>query len=325
MRRLKVLFLPHPLEQVNNDWGRDLVASIDPHHDLRIFDRTKDPEPQFENIEAVVDMGGNLEKELAPIAANAGVKYIHASTNGLDHVEVSAILNSGMTLTHAPGELSSVSLAEGAMMFILMLAHRYGDARENFAQGKIFLPMGIEVQGRKLAIVGFGNSGQQLAKRAKAFGMEVMGIDVRPIEQEVIDEIKPDFLGGSADLDRVISECDFLSVHLHLTDETRHIIDARRIGLMKPTAFIVNVARGGLIDEDALYQALLDKRIGGAGLDAFAEEPPEFELPVYQLPNVFVQPHTVSGTDGTSRKRAVFALENLNRYAQGEELHAQVT
>ena len=325
MRRLKVLFLPHPLEQVNNDWGRDLVASIDPHHDLRIFDRTKDPEPQFENIEAVVDMGGNIEKELAPIAAKAGVKYIHASTNGLDHVEVSAILNSGMTLTHAPGELSSVSLAEGAMMFILMLAHRYGDARENFAQGKIFLPMGIEVQGRKLAIVGFGNSGQQLAKRAKAFGMEVMGIDVRPIEQEVIDEIKPDFLGGSADLDRVISECDFLSVHLHLTDETRHIIDARRIGLMKPTAFIVNVARGGLIDEDALYQALLDKRIGGAGLDAFAEEPPEFELPLYQLPNVFVQPHTVSGTDGTSRKRAVFALENLNRYARGEELHAQVT
>ena len=325
MRRLKVLFLPHPLEQVNNDWGMDLVTSIDPHHDLRIFDRTKAPEPQFENIEAVVDMGGNLEKELAPIAANAGVKYIHASTNGLDHVEVSAILNSGMTLTHAPGELSSVSLAEGAMMFILMLAHRYGDARENFAQGKIFLPMGIEVQGRKLAIVGFGNSGQQLAKRAKAFGMEVMGIDVRPIEQEVIDEIKPDFLGGSADLDRVISECDFLSVHLHLTDETRHIIDARRIGLMKPTTFIVNVARGGLIDEDALYQALLDKRIGGAGLDAFAEEPPDFELPVYQLPNVFVQPHTVSGTDGTSRKRAVFALENLNRYAQGEELHAQVT
>ena len=325
MRRLKVLFLPHPLEEVNNDWGSDLITAIDPHHDLSIFDRTKAPEPQFENIEAVVDMGGNIEKELAPIAANAGVKYIHASTNGLDHVEVSAILNSGMTLTHAPGELSSVSLAEGAMMFILMLAHRYGDARENFAQGKIFLPMGIEVQGRKLAIVGFGNSGQQLAKRAKAFGMEVMGIDVRPIEQEVIDEIKPDFLGGSADLDRVISECDFLSVHLHLTDETRHIIDARRIGLMKPTAFIVNVARGGLIDEDALYQALLDKRIGGAGLDAFAEEPPEFELPVYQLPNVFVQPHTVSGTDGTSRKRGVFALENLNRYARGEELHAQVT
>ena len=324
MRRLKVLFLPHPLEEVNNNWGMDLITAIDPHHDLRIFDSSKASEPQFENIEAVVDMGGNIGKELAQIAANAGVKYLHASTNGLDHVEVSAILESGMTLTHCPGELSSVSLAEGAMMFILMLAHRYGDARENFAKGKIFFPMGMEILGRKLAIVGFGNSGQQLAKRAKAFGMEIMGIDVRSIEQKVLDEIQPDFLGGPEDLDRVLSECDFLSVHLHLTDETRHIIDERRIGLMKPSSFVVNVARGGLIDEDALYKALLDNKLAGAGLDAFAEEPPKFELPVYQLPNVFVQPHTVSGTDGTSRKRAVFALENLNRYASDQKLHAQV-
>ena len=324
MRRLKVLFLPHPLEEVNNHWGRDLITAIDPHHDLSIFDSSNAPEPQFENIEAVVDMGGNIGKELAQVAANAGVKYLHASTNGLDHVEVSAILESGMALTHCPGELSSVSLAEGAMMFILMLAHRYGDARENFARGKIFFPMGMEILGRKLAIVGFGNSGQQLAKRAKAFGMEIMGIDVRSIEQEVLDEIQPDFLGGPEDLDHVLSECDFLSVHLHLTDETRHIIDARRIGLMKPSSFVVNVARGGLIDEDALYKALLDNKLAGAGLDAFAEEPPKFELPVYQLPNVFVQPHTVSGTDGTSRKRAVFALENLNRYASDQKLHAQV-
>ncbi len=93
---------------------------------------------------------------------------------------------------------------------------------------------------------------------------------------------------------------------------------------MKPSSFVVNVARGGLIDEDALYKALLDNKLAGAGLDAFAEEPPKFELPVYQLPNVFVQPHTVSGTDGTSRKRAVFALENLNRYASDQKLHAQV-
>ena len=104
MRRLKVLFLPHPLEEVNNNWGMDLITAIDPHHDLRIFDSSKASEPQFENIEAVVDMGGNIGKELAQVAANAGVKYLHASTNGLDHVEVSAILESGMTLPHCPGE-----------------------------------------------------------------------------------------------------------------------------------------------------------------------------------------------------------------------------
>ena len=105
---------------------------------------------------------------------------------------------------------------------------------------------------------------------------------------------------------------------------TRHIIDARRLGLMKPTACVINVARGGLIDEEALYQALLDNRRGEAGLDVFADEPPDPTNPVYQLPNVFVTPHTGGSTDGTSRKRASFAADNLDRYARGEEIAARV-
>jgi D-3-phosphoglycerate dehydrogenase len=118
--------------------------------------------------------------------------------------------------------------------------------------------------------------------------------------------------------------CDFISVHLHLTAKTRHIIDERRIELMKPTACIINVARGDLIDEEALHQALMEGRIGGAGLDAFAQEPPDITLPVYQLPNVCVTPHTAGSTDGTSRKRALFAAENLDRYARGEAVLARV-
>ena len=147
------------------------------------------------------------------------------------------------------------------------------------------------MEGRTLGIIGFGVSGQELARRAKAFRMRIMGIDVRPIEQEILDEIQLDFLGGADDTDRVIAESDFLSVHLHLTQKTRHIIDARRIGLMKPTAYLINVARGGLVDESALYEALMEGRIGGAGLDAFAQEPPEHSLPVYQLLDVCVTPH----------------------------------
>ena len=87
---------------------------------------------------------------------------------------------------------------------------------------------------------------------------------------------------------------------------------------------MINVARGGLIDEDALYDALKDKKIAGAGLDAFVKEPPEFDLPVYKLPNVIVQPHTVAGTDGTMRKRADFAVENLKRYSDGKDLEGQI-
>ena len=324
MRRLNVLYLPHPVEEVNGDWGGIIVSEIGEIHAVRVFDRAKAAEPQFQEIEAIVDLGGNITGEWVDVAAKAGVKYIQAQTNGLDHVEVDKIRASGMMLGHCPGNLSSVSLAEGAMMFILMLAHRYGDSRNNFDAGKFFFPKGMEVEGRTLGIVGFGASGQQLARRAKAFDMRILGIDVRPIEQEVLDAIQPDFLGGPDDLDRVVAESDFLSVNLHLTDETRHILDARRIGLMKPTAFVVNVARGELIDEEALYEALLNNRIGGAGLDAFAQEPADASHPVYQLPNVFVQPHSVASTDGTSRKRTEFAMENLARYARGEEIEARV-
>ena len=209
-------------------------------------------------------------------------------------------------------------------MFILMLAHDYGNATNQFYAGTVFSANGLEVEGRTLTIVGFGASGQQLARRAKAFGMKINAIDVRPIEQEILDEIQPDFLGGSQDLDAAIEDCDFLSVHLHLTEDTKHIIDRPRIALLKATSYVINVARGGLIDEDALYDALRDNKIAGAGLDAFAKEPPEFDLPVYKLPNVIVQPHTVAGTDGTMRKRADFAVENLRKYAEGKEIEGRI-
>ena len=103
----------------------------------------------------------------------------------------------------------------------------------------------------------------------------------------------------------MLAESDYLSLHLHLTPETRHTIDARRIGLMKETACLINVARGALVDEDALYEALVEGRLSGAGLDVFAQEPPAtLRPPVFQLPNVFAMPHTAGSTDGTSRKRA---------------------
>ena len=324
MRRLKVLYLPHPAEGVNVDWGNDLITAISAHHDLRVFDRQQPPEPQFQGVEAIVDLGGNITGEYLALAAKAGVGFLQAQTNGLDHVDVAGIRASGLTLAHCPGAPSSVALAESAMMFILMLAHRYGEGLINFAERKFFFPIGMELIDRTLGIIGFGASGQHLARRAKPFGLKINAIDIREIEPEILDEIQPEFLGGPSDLDRVIAESDFLSVHLHLTDDTHHIIDARRIGLLKPTACVINVARGGLIDEEALYEALLHKRIGGAGLDAFAQEPVDPTRPVYALPNVCVTPHTAGSTDGTSRKRAAFAAENLNRYARGEKLGALV-
>ena len=323
MSKLKVSYLPHPIISVE-ERHQYLPEILLREFDTEIFDRSKDALSQLKGREVIVDLGGNIEPELVDVAAEAGIKYVQVQTNGLDHVEVERIIEKGMILAHCPGHLSSVSLAEGAMMFILMLAHDYGNATNQFYAGTVFSANGLEVEGRTLTIVGFGASGQQLARRAKAFGMKINAIDVRPIEQEILDEIQPDFLGGSQDLDAAIEDCDFLSVHLHLTEDTRHIINKKRIALLRRTSYVINVARGGLIDEDALYDALRDNKIAGAGLDAFAKEPPEFDLPVYKLPNVIVQPHTVAGTDGTMRKRADFAVENLRKYAEGKEIEGRI-
>ncbi|MBU6336114.1 MAG: phosphoglycerate dehydrogenase, partial [Chloroflexi bacterium] len=179
--------------------------------------------------------------------------------------------------------------------------------------------LGLELVGKVLGIIGFGASGQELARRAKSFGMRIHAVDVRPIEPAVLAELQPEFLGTPDDVDALLRACDFLSVHLHLTPDTRHFIDARRIALLKPTSYVINVARGALIDEDALYAALEAGQLAGAGLDVFAHEPPDPDLPVYRRSNVVVTPHTAGSTDGTARRRAGVALENLNRIARGEE------
>ena len=323
-RKLNVSFLAHPIESLSTPWSTDVIEAVEKRHDLSIMDQDQPAEAQLQDVEVIVDLGGNISDEMTRAAGAAGVKFIQAQTNGLDHVNLDAIRSAGIMLAHCPGELSSVALAESAMMFILMLANRWGESEQNFAKGKIFYPTGMELVGRKLAIVGFGASGQQLARRARPFGMQIMAIDIRDIEQDVLDEIQPEFLGGPDDLDGVVAECDFLSVHLHLTEETHHTIDARRIGLMKPTAHIINVARGALIDEEALYESLREGRIGGAGLDVFAQEPPDFTRPVFQLPNVLATPHVGGSSDGTSRKRAQFAADNLDRYARGEPILGRV-
>ena len=208
------------------------------------------------------------------------------------------------------------------MAFMLMISRRRNEAMATFARAESNRPMGENLEGKVLGLVGFGASAQALAVRARAFDMRVFAVDIREIETEVVERTGPEFLGTPEDLDYVIGESDFVSLHLHVNESTRHTIDARRIGLMKPSAAIINVARGALVDEEALYAALLEGRIGGAGLDVFAQEPPDPTLPVYKLPNVYVTPHVGGTSVNTSRGRAAAMAENVDRVATGlEPLH----
>ncbi|MCZ6677962.1 MAG: NAD(P)-dependent oxidoreductase [Candidatus Poribacteria bacterium] len=316
MRRLKVLLLP--LKGHLHPWCDNVIEAVGARHDLAVFDDTQPLAPQFDGVEVVIDHGGSVgTRPMMDAARDARLWQILGT--GFDHFDLDYIRNKGIPVANCPGQFSSVALAETAMMFILMLVHQYRQSAANFQSGVLYEPMGRELKDLKLAIIGFGASGQELGRRAKAFGMRILAIDVRTIEPEILEEIQPEFMGTPADLDRVVADSDFLSLHLHLNAETRHIIDARRLALMKPTACLINVARGELVEESALYQALIDGKLGGAGIDVFAQEPPNPKAPVFELPNVIATPHIAGVTYETSRRRAACAAENVDRIAQGLE------
>ena len=318
--KINVLFILEPVKDwMYKPWVVDAEAAIGKNHNFRLLDYTKPIPPQFDGIDVVVDHGGSGGTHEMADAAAGKVKLWQVLGTGMDHFDVAYWKSKKIPVSNCPGQFSAVALAECAMMYMLMLSHRFHDSQEKLRARLPGQPLHSELENLKLGIVGFGASGRELARRALPFGMQISAIDVRDVPDAERREFNLQFVGKPADLDKVCSDSDFLSLHLHLNEETRHTIDARRIGLMKPTACIINVARGALVDEAAMAQALLEGRLGGAGLDAFSEEPPDPNLPIFSLPNVVATPHYSGGTTGTSKRRAQCALENVERIAAGLE------
>ena len=318
-KRLGVLFLPLPNEpNLFKPWGEDVVAAIGGRHDLRVFDHQRPLAPQFEGVEVVIDHGGSAgTREMVDAATSVRLWQILGT--GLDHFDLDYWRSKKVPVANCPGPFSAVALAECAMMFILMLTRKFPASQANLKAGQFHEPVGMELDGLSLGIVGFGASGQELARRALPFGLKVSAIDIRDVGADEARAFGLQFAGKPADLDRVLAGSDILSLHLHLNPETRAILGARRLALMKPTAFLINVARGALVDEAALVQALAAGRLAGAGLDVFGQEPPDPSSPIFNLPNVIATPHIAGVTDGTSRKRARCAADNVDRIAAGLE------
>lgn len=318
--RLTVLFLPHPLgPSMFKPSGDDVVAAVGDRHNLHILDYDKPIAPQFDGVDVVIDHGGSAGTREMADAASGVVRLWQILGTGFDHFDLEYWRSKNLPVANCPGVFSAVALAECAIMFMLMLARQYPVTQTNLKQGELYRPVGMELDGLKLGIVGFGASGIELARRAAPFGLKMSVIDIRDVGADEVSEFGLEFVGKPKDLDSIIATSDFLSLHLHLNDETRHTIDARRLDLMKSTAFLINVARGALVDEAALIEALSEKRIAGAGLDVFGQEPPDLDSVIFSLPNVISTPHISGATDGTSRKRAGAAAENVDRIAAGLE------
>jgi len=300
-------------------WLTDFQAAADGAVDYAVFDPDRPLADQLAGVKVVVDQGGHATKEQIDAGASAGVRLWQVLGTGVDHTEVEHILSRGITLANTPGQFSAVALAEHALMLILCLAKNLRESEANTRIGRMYQPVNDELGGLLLGIVGLGASGRELAVRARALGMRIQAVDVAPVPDEVLTELGVERFTGLDGLDELLASSDYVSLHVPLTDDTRHLIDGRRLRLLKPTAAFVNVARGRIVDEDALADALRERRIRGAGIDVFGQEPLEPDNRLLQLDNVVATPHTAGVTRGTSRRRSAVCVENAQRVLRGEE------
>jgi D-3-phosphoglycerate dehydrogenase len=171
---------------------------------------------------------------------------------------------------------------------------------------------GTELAGKTLGIIGFGNIGARVALRARAFEMEFMAYDPYIPETYITAT-----LGKSATLDELLRESDYVTIHCPSTEETRGMIGARELALMKPTAMLLNLARGSIIEEQALYEALCDSKIAAAAIDAMAQEPPDSNHPLFTLPNILLSPHIGGSTREASNRSEWGAAQEVVRVLQG--------
>ena len=178
------------------------------------------------------------------------------------------------------------------------------------------LLLGRDVHGATLGIVGFGRIGREVARRAQGFGMRILYADTHRASRE-----EETALGATwVDLDRLLAEADFVSLHVNLTADTRHLIDAAALAKMKPGAILVNTSRGPVVDGDALVEALRSGHLFGAGLDVTEPEPLPVDHPLNGLPNCLVVPHIASASEATRARMAEMAARNLLAGLRGEPL-----
>jgi D-3-phosphoglycerate dehydrogenase len=317
---MRVLFL-RTRQELHHSFDT-LKAVMNGNHVIEALDPDAPVCGQFAGVDVVVDPGGAVgTREMIDAAQAAGVKLWQVTTNGLDHVDVEYFLENDVPLASCPGPSSAVPLAEHAIWLILCFAKQLGVNRTSEWSRSI----NEELNGKTLGIVGLGASGRELARLAGPFGMRILAFDAMPQSVEVLEELNIQCVGGPDGLEALLRESDFVSLHLPLTRETRHIIDRPALASMKRTAVVVNVARGALIEEEALIEALDAGSLKGAALDVFETEPLPADHPFHRMSNVMTTPHMAGFTTGTWRRRVAHTAENIERVAAGLPPNGHVT
>ena len=273
---------------------KDKLLEIIPEYDAIIVrGKTKVPKE-------VIEKGEKLK-----VIGRAGI--------GVDNIDVAYATEKKIPVVNAPRS-STISVAELAIGHMISLARHLPQADKTMKAGlweKKKL-MGTELQGKTLGLVGCGRIGSEVASRAEAFGMKVIAYDPY-LPKDVQDKICADF----TTVEEVLSNSDYISIHALLTDETRGMIGKEQLDMMKKSAYIINCARGPIIDEAALVEALEQGKIGGAALDVFEKEPPEGS-PLLTAPNVVFTPHLGASTVEAQIKAGITTAEQVDMALSGQ-------
>ena len=246
-------------------------------------------------------------------AAAPRLEVVGRAGIGVDNIDIDAATAAGVLVVNAP-QANTVSAAEHTMALLLAQARRIPEADASMRRGEWARTRfeGVELHGKRLGILGLGKIGTLVAQRASAFGMQVLAYD------PYVGAERARRLGVElADLDRVLAESDFLTIHLPRTTETVGLLDSRALDRVKPGIRIINVSRGGIVDEDALAAALASGRVAGAALDVFAEEPPG-PGPLQEMPGVVLTPHLGASTREAQDKAGIDVAEAVVQALRGE-------
>jgi D-3-phosphoglycerate dehydrogenase len=255
------------------------------------------------------------------LAAAKRLRVIGRAGTGVDNIDLAAATRRGVVVMNAPGG-NSVSVAEHTVALLLALARQVADASQSTRAGKWEkkkYAAGRELAGKTLGVVGTGNIGALVVQRAKAFGMKVIAYDPF-LSEEAAGKLGVELVP----LPDIFRRSDAITLHVPLTEQTKNMVGGAQIAQMKPGALLVNCARGGLVDEEALAQALKAGKLGGAALDVFETEPLPPSSPLCRFPNVVLTPH-IGGLHPHYLDRATsLFIVNLNRYLKGEPLLHEV-
>ena len=316
---LKVASVSKPVVLIAEELSPATIDALGPDFEIRHVDGADRAAllPALAEANAVL-IRSATKMDAEAIAAAPVLKVIARAGVGLDNVDIKAATTAGVMVVNAPTS-NIVSAAELTVAHILGLARRIPAAHASLSAGewKRSAYTGVELFEKTLGIIGLGRIGALIAARLQAFGMNVIAYD------PYVTSARAQQLGVQlVSLEELLQQSDFITIHMPKTPETTGMISTEQFELMKPSAYIVNVARGGLIDEEALRTALTTGQIAGAGLDVFTSEPPHPDgtaYPLLGLPNVLVTPHLGASTDEAQEKAGVSVAKSV-RLALGGEL-----